>query len=195
MVICLTFCGPLHSCRFALIHRLKFSERQLLISLSTVGSTASYLRRCIKINLPASIIAHICPSCVFIFFTLLVQQHHDAVAVGVAVEMSGDDVTVLPADGDQPLVVASSYRSGVSDIGQVPHRDMSYDVHLDQEVSHIKGMSIQLMILSWLWGGSKVQGGSAQTFSWLWAAFSSLFSSHSYCPAGSVMLHVTLSGP
>lgn len=68
----------------------------------------------------------------------MVQQHHDAVAVGVAVEMSGNDVTVLPADGDQPLVVASSYRSGVSDKGQVPHRDMSYDVHLDQEVSHIK---------------------------------------------------------
>lgn len=33
------------------------------------------------------------------FSTLLIQQHHDAVAVGVAVEMSGDDVAVLPADG------------------------------------------------------------------------------------------------
>ena len=84
----------------------------------------------------------------FINLTLLVQQHHDAVAVGVAVEMSGNDVTVLPADGHQPLVVALSYRSGVSDKGQVAHRDMSYNVHLDQEVGHIKCMSIQFMIIS-----------------------------------------------
>lgn len=72
-----------------------------------------------------------------LYFTLLVQQHHDAVTMGVAIEMSRNDVTVLPADGDQPLVVALSYSSGVPDKGQVPHWYMSYDVHLEQEVSRI----------------------------------------------------------
>lgn len=66
-------------------------------------------------------------------FTLLVQQHHDAVSMGVAIEMPRDDVTVLPADGHQPLIVALSDSSGVSDEGQVPHRYMSYDVHLEQK--------------------------------------------------------------
>lgn len=62
--------------------------------------------------------------------TLLIQQHHDAVAVGVAVEMPGDDVAVLPADGHQPLVVALPDGGGVTDEGQVTHRDVSYDVDL-----------------------------------------------------------------
>lgn len=62
--------------------------------------------------------------------TLLVQQHHDAVAVGVAIEMPGDDVAVLPADGHQPLVVALPDGGGVTDEGQVTHWDVSYDVDL-----------------------------------------------------------------
>lgn len=70
-------------------------------------------------------------------FTLLVQQHHDAVPVGVAIEMSRNDITVLPEDGDQPLVVALSNGGGVSGKGQVPHWYMSYDEHLEQEVRHI----------------------------------------------------------
>lgn len=81
-----------------------------------------------------------------ICFTLFVQQHHDAVTVGVAIEMSGNDVTVLPADGDQPLVVALSHSSDVSDKGQVPHRHMSDDVHLEREVSHISGLHSDKLI-------------------------------------------------
>ncbi len=66
-------------------------------------------------------------------FTLSVQQHHDAVSMGVAIEVSGDNVTVLPADCDQPLVVALSNSSGVSCKWQKPQRYMRYNVHLKQE--------------------------------------------------------------
>lgn len=72
-----------------------------------------------------------------LIYTLLVQQHHDAVTVGVAIEMSSNDVAVLPADGDQPLVVALPYSRGVPDEGQVPHRNVSDDVHLERHGSHI----------------------------------------------------------
>jgi len=67
------------------------------------------------------------------FLTLLVQQHHNAVSVGVAVEMSCNDTAVLPEDGDQPLVVAFSYSRGVSDKGQISHRHVGYDVYLERE--------------------------------------------------------------
>lgn len=72
-----------------------------------------------------------------LLFTLLVEQHHDAVTVRVAVEMSCNDMTVLPEDGDQPLVVTLSYSSGASGKRQVPHRYMGYDVDLEQEVNCI----------------------------------------------------------
>ena len=65
--------------------------------------------------------------------TRLVQQHHDAVTVGVAVEMTCDDITVLPEDGNQPLVVALSYSSDVSGKGQVAHWYMGYNVHLNRK--------------------------------------------------------------
>lgn len=68
---------------------------------------------------------------------MLVQQHHDAVTVGVPIEVPRNDMTVLPEDGDQPLVLALSYSRGVSGKGQVPHWYVSYDVHLEQEVTHI----------------------------------------------------------
>lgn len=67
----------------------------------------------------------------------MVEQHHDAVSVRVAVEMSGDDVTVLPEDGDQPLVVAYSHSSGASGKRQVPHWYVGYDVDLEQEVQEV----------------------------------------------------------
>lgn len=63
-------------------------------------------------------------------FTPLVQQHHDAVSVGVAVEMPGNHVSVLPEDADQPLVVAFLNSSGVFDERQIAHRNVTYDVNL-----------------------------------------------------------------
>lgn len=63
-------------------------------------------------------------------FTSLVQQHHDAVPVGVAVEMSGDNRSVFPEDADQPLVVAFLNGGGVFDKRQVTHRNVSNDVNL-----------------------------------------------------------------
>lgn len=51
--------------------------------------------------------------------------------------MSGDDVTVLPEDGDQPLVVAYSHSSGASGKRQVPHWYVGYDVDLEQEVQEV----------------------------------------------------------
>lgn len=44
-------------------------------------------------------------------------------------------MTVLPEDRDQPLVVSLSYSSGASGKWQVPHWDVGYDVHLEQEVN------------------------------------------------------------
>lgn len=70
------------------------------------------------------------------FITLLVQQHHDAVTVGVAIEMSRDDVTVLPEDRHQPLVVALRHGGGVSGKGQVTDRNVGDDVHLQCEREH-----------------------------------------------------------
>lgn len=63
-------------------------------------------------------------------FTVLVQQHHDAVSMGVAIEMSRDDMTVLPEDGNQFLVVTLSYSSDASGKGQEAHRHVGYDEHL-----------------------------------------------------------------
>lgn len=67
------------------------------------------------------------------FITLFVQQHHDAVSVGVAVEMSGDHVTEPPEDGDQPLVVALPDSRGVSSEWQVTDRHVSDDEDLGEE--------------------------------------------------------------
>lgn len=67
-----------------------------------------------------------------VFFTSLVQQHHEAVSMCVPIEMSRNDMTVLPEDGDQPLVVALSHSSGVSGKGQVTHWYMGYNVHLQR---------------------------------------------------------------
>lgn len=69
--------------------------------------------------------------------TFLVQQHHDAVTVGVAIEMTRNDMTVIPEDGNQPLIVALSNSSDVPGKGQVPHWYMGYDVNLAHEESHI----------------------------------------------------------
>lgn len=74
-------------------------------------------------------------------FTLLVQQHHDAVAVGVAIKMPRDDITVLPEDGDQPLVVALSDSSDVPGERQVSHWHMTNDVHLESHVTQVKNDS------------------------------------------------------
>lgn len=52
--------------------------------------------------------------------------------MGVAVEMSRDDVAVRPEDGDQPLVVALPHGGGAPGVGQVPHRYVSDDVHLQR---------------------------------------------------------------
>lgn len=68
----------------------------------------------------------------------MVQQHHDAVAVGVAIEMTGDDRTVLPADGDQPLVEVFFKSSGVPQKGLVPHWYVSYDVDLEGQTHSLK---------------------------------------------------------
>lgn len=46
--------------------------------------------------------------------------------------MSRDDVAVRPEDGDQPLVVALPHGGGAPGVGQVPHRYVSDDVHLQR---------------------------------------------------------------
>lgn len=74
-------------------------------------------------------------------FTLLVQQHHDAVTVGVAIKMTRDDITVLPEDGDQPLVVVLSNGGDVPGEGQVAHGHVTYDVHLESRVIQVKNNS------------------------------------------------------
>lgn len=74
-------------------------------------------------------------------FTLLVQQHHDAVTVGVAIKMTRDDITVLPEDGHQPLVVALSNGGDVPGEGQVAHGHVTYDVHLESGVIQVKNNS------------------------------------------------------
>lgn len=75
-------------------------------------------------------------------FTLLVQQHHNAVAVGVAIELARDDTTVLPEDGKQPLVVALSDGGGVPGEGQVSHRHVADDIHLQGHVIQVKKDSL-----------------------------------------------------
>lgn len=69
--------------------------------------------------------------------TFLVQQHHDTVSMGVAVEMPSNNITVLPKDGNQSLVVYLSDGSDVSGKGKVTHRYMGYDVHLEQVEGHV----------------------------------------------------------
>lgn len=117
------------------------------------------------------------------FFTLVVQQHHDAVTVGVAVKMPRDDAAVLPEDGDQPLVVALSDSGDVPGEGQVPHWHVADDVHLQPRANQRKK------------AGAPRGEGRRPTFSRLRVAFSSVFSSQSNWPAGSVALHVTWFGP
>lgn len=71
----------------------------------------------------------------------MVQQHHDAVTVGVAIKLPRDDITVLPEDGDQPLVVALSDSGDVPGEGQVSHWNMTNDVHLETHVIQVKNDS------------------------------------------------------
>lgn len=115
----------------------------------------------------------------------MVQQHHDAVTVGVAIKMARDDITILPEDGDQPLVVALSDSRDVPGEGEISHWHVTNDVHLESHVIQVKNDS-----------RSTPQGEAPRpTFSRLRVAFSSVFSSQSNCPAGSVMLRVTSFGP
>ena len=62
--------------------------------------------------------------------TFFIQQHHDAVSVGVAIEVACDHMAVLSKDVHQPLVVALSYSGDVSGKRQVSDRHMCYDEHL-----------------------------------------------------------------
>ena len=62
--------------------------------------------------------------------TFFIQQHHDAVSMGVAIEVACDDMAVLSKDGHQPLVVVLSNSSDVSGKRQVSNRHMCYDENL-----------------------------------------------------------------
>lgn len=53
--------------------------------------------------------------------------------MGVAVELSRDDITVLSEDGDQPVVVSLSDGGDVSGEGQEPHGNVCYDVNLENK--------------------------------------------------------------
>lgn len=58
--------------------------------------------------------------------------------MGVAIKMTCNDVTVLPEDGEQLLVVALSDGGDVPGEGQVAHWHMTYDVHLESCVIQVK---------------------------------------------------------
>lgn len=62
--------------------------------------------------------------------TVWTEQHHEAVSVGVAVEVPCDDMAVLSEDGHQPLVVVLANSRGVSGKRQVSNWHMCYDENL-----------------------------------------------------------------
>lgn len=65
---------------------------------------------------------------------MLVQQHHDAVSVGVAIKLSRNNVAELPEDGHQPLVVDFPDSGGVSIKGQESHWNVGNDVNLNNRL-------------------------------------------------------------
>lgn len=130
------------------------------------------------------------------FSTLLIQQHHDAVAVGVAVEMSGDDVAVLPADGHQSLVVLLPDGGDVPGEGQVAHWHVADDVDLrwaDRGSSNSSWVTTKRCKKPRAWRRGTVVP-RYRTFSLFLADSSRVSCSHWNCSAGSVMLLVALSG-
>lgn len=80
-------------------------------------------------------------STLLVFLALFIQQHHDAVSVGVAIKLPCNNMAVLPEDGHQPLIVAPSDGGGVPDEGQVSHRDVGDDVHLQYKNVKLQGLN------------------------------------------------------
>lgn len=65
--------------------------------------------------------------------TFFVWKHHDAISVSVSIKLSCNDVTIFSKNIYQFFIIVFSHCRGALWIRQIPHWNMSYDVHLEEE--------------------------------------------------------------
>lgn len=67
------------------------------------------------------------------YITFFIWKNHNTISVSVSIKLSCNDVTVFSKNIYQFLIIVFSHCHDAPWIRQVPHWNMSYDVHLEKE--------------------------------------------------------------